>query len=76
MTPWQARMAVLGFVVLASAICANLLLFQGERIATASVPRPKPVRTGAHPPAPVPRAAIPLPVRPAPRSPAPASGNR
>jgi hypothetical protein len=45
MTPWQARLALLGFLLLASAISANLLLFQGERSGSLAA-RPKPEPAG------------------------------
>jgi hypothetical protein len=36
-TPWQARLAVVGFLAIGAAISANLLLLQERRTATTSV---------------------------------------
>lgn len=47
MTPWQARLTLLGFLLLAAAIGANLLMFQGDRLASAPG-RPKAQRAVDH----------------------------
>jgi hypothetical protein len=39
-TPWQARFAVVGFLLIGSAIAANLLMFQEAKMATSAI-KPK-----------------------------------
>lgn len=37
MTPWQARLFLLGFLLLGSAIAANLLVMQDAKVATSAL---------------------------------------
>lgn len=37
MTPWQARLSVLGFLLIGSAIAANLLFMQDAKVATSAL---------------------------------------
>ena len=57
MTPWQARLSVLGFLFIGSAIAANLLLMQDAKVATSALKQKSP---------PALRAETPARVRPAP----------
>jgi hypothetical protein len=56
-TPWQARLSVLGFLFIGSAIAANLLLMQDAKVATSALKQKSP---------PALRAETPARVRPAP----------
>lgn len=42
MTPWQARLSVLGFLLVGSAIAANLLLMQDAKVATSALKQKSP----------------------------------
>ncbi len=42
MTPWQARLSVLGFLLIGSAIAANLLLMQDAKVATSALKQKSP----------------------------------
>jgi hypothetical protein len=41
-TPWQARLFVLGFALIGSAIAANLLLMQDAKVATSALKHKSP----------------------------------
>jgi hypothetical protein len=47
-TPWQARLFLLGFLLIASAIAANLLVMQDAKVATTALKQKSPsaARTG------------------------------
>ena len=51
MTPWQARLSVLGFLFIGSAIAANLLLMQDAKVATSALKQKSPPALRAETPA-------------------------
>jgi hypothetical protein len=50
-TPWQARLSVLGFLLVGSAIAANLLLMQDAKVATSALKPKSPPAVRAETPA-------------------------
>jgi len=50
-TPWQARLSVLGFLFIGSAIAANLLLMQDAKVATSALKQKSPPALRAETPA-------------------------
>lgn len=42
MTPWQARLFLLGFLLIGSAIAANLLVMQDAKVATSALKQKSP----------------------------------
>lgn len=50
-TPWQARLFVLGFLLLGSAIAANLLVMQDAKVATSALKPKSPPAARAETPA-------------------------
>jgi hypothetical protein len=50
-TPWQARLSVLGFLLIGSAIAANLLLMQDAKVATSALKQKSPPALRAETPA-------------------------
>ncbi len=51
MTPWQARLSVLGFLLIGAAIAANLLLMQDAKVATSALKQKSPPALRAETPA-------------------------
>lgn len=60
MTPWQARLFLLGFLLIGSAIAANLLIMQDAKVATSTLKQKSPSTVRAEAP---PRVRPPVPER-------------
>lgn len=50
MTPWQARLFLLGFLLVGSAIAANLLVMQDAKVATSALKQKSPLAARAQTP--------------------------